>query len=363
MRDLTSLLAGEVRALSMPLLPPMGAGGQGRARVESRVGMAARASAYEKGLSNTAYRAASSGTQNLRVKITPARVKLTISDPLTDLLLPGRRIGGQRGIITELSDAARDRLVDRAATLEAEGRIPEAMLTLTAPANWEEIYLYDSDGVCVDGGPLFKAHMKAFKKRLERFLNKLGVHHWSALWFLEFQARGAPHVHLILFDCSLSHAVRRSLRGWCGSAWSSVVGNPSKKEKDKHRRAGTQVAKMKKKHFGYAKKYASKMEQKEVPEDFQRVGRFWGVWNYTSSAPIILDLDYSRFNEQETEQIFAFLVDVLGTVDPFSPQFALSRFKRAEKALCHKEKNLKSKLGFSVFGAPAAEIARTFFMA
>jgi hypothetical protein len=329
------------------------------AGLAARDQLLSRALARETGLSNTAYRAASAGTQNLRVKITPARVKLTISDPLTDLLLPEQRIGGQRGIIRELSDAARDRLADCAASLEAEGRIPEAMLTLTSPANWEEIYLYDSDGVSLEGGPIFKAHLKAFKKRLERFLNKIGVHHWSALWFLEFQARGAPHVHLILFDCVLSHAVRRSLRGWCGRAWSSIVGNPSKKEQAKHCRAGTQVARMKKKHFGYAKKYASKMEQKQVPEDFQRVGRFWGVWNYTSSAPLVLDLDYSRFNEEETEQIFAFLVDVLATVDQYSPRFASSRLKRAENALLHKEKSLKMKIGFSVYGSAAADTARS----
>lgn len=311
-----------------------------------------RAHQREAGLSNAAYRAASSGTQKLSIKVTPARIKVSLSDPLLDLLRPEQKTGAQRGIIRELSDASRDRLADKASTLQAEGHEAEVMLTLTAPANWEEVYLYDQDGVKVEGGPLFKSHMKAFKKRLERFLLKLGIPSWSALWFLEFQTRGAPHVHLILFGCTLPEPVRRSLRAWCGRAWSSVVGNPSKREQEKHRRAGTQVARMKKKHFGYAQKYATKTHQKEVPEEFERVGRFWGVWNYTSSAPIVLDVDYSRLNDPEAERIFSLLADVLATVDSYSPQFASSRLRRVENALLH---GLRHKVGFSVYGESAAQ--------
>jgi len=228
------------------------------------------------------------------------------------------------------------------------------MITLTSPANWEQVYVYDQDGVSLDGGRLFKAHLKAFRKRLERFLARLGISSWSALWFLEFQRRGAPHVHLLLFGCQLPEPVRRSLRGWCGRAWSSIVGNPDAVELGKHQRAGTQVARMKKKHFGYAKKYASKLEQKQVPADFRHVGRFWGCWNYSAPAPLVLDMDFSRLNADEAGWVRRLLAAVLGTVYPHSPSFVASRLNRMEAAL---GQGLKHKFGFTVFGAPAREAA------
>jgi hypothetical protein len=306
------------------------------------------------GLSNPAYWAASADTQFLRVKVTPARVKFTFSDPLAEHLTPLRAPGGRRGVISELSDASRDRLADRAATLDAEGHQAEVMATLTSPANWEQIYVCDGDGVSLDGGRIFKAHLKAFRKRLERFLAGLGISSWSVLWFLEFQKRGAPHVHLLLFGCSLSEAELRSLRSWCGLAWSSVVGNPDRVELGKHQRAGTQVARMKKKHFGYAKKYASKMEQKEVPDDFRHVGRFWGCWNYSPSQPVVLDVDYSRLNSEDAAWVRRLVSQVLGTVYSYSPDFVSSRLNKTENAV---RDGLKHKFGFTVFGALAAETA------
>lgn len=324
-------------------------------RQHARGKLASRAWQRDTGLSNPAYWAASTGTQFLRVKVTPARVKFTFSDPLAEHLTPLRAPGGRRGVIRELSDAARDRLADRAATLDAQGHEPEVMVTLTSPANWEQIYVCDQDGVSLDGGRIFKAQLKAFRKRLERFLARLGIASWSVLWFLEFQKRGAPHVHLLVFGCSMPEPVRRALRSWCGRAWSSVVGNPDPVELSKHQRAGTQVARMKKKHFGYAKKYASKMEQKEVPDDFRHVGRFWGCWNYSTPESVVLDVDYSRLNSDESAWVRRLVSQVLATVYPHSPEFVATRINKMENAV---RDGIKHKFGFTVFGASAAETAR-----
>lgn len=338
-------------------------------RVLARRRLGAEVAGHQTGLSNTAYLAAASGTQKIVVKITPARVKFTISDPLSGVgvYLGGVRgvepnsksPPGRRGVVREFSDGARDRLADRAAELQAMGKVPDVMLTLTSPANWEEIYLYDPEtGEVLEGGRLFKQHLDTFRKRLDRFLQKLGVHHWGALWFLEFQERGAPHVHLILFDCKLSGDQRRTVRSWLGRAWSSVVGNPSKFEKAKHAKAGTQVARMKKQHFGYAQKYASKMAQKCVPDGFGGVGRFWGVWNCKKSSSVMLELDYSRFDQQQRDFVHHLALVVLGTVYPHSPDFFSTRIKRVWDAL---EQGIRHKQGFSVYGAAASETALSVF--
>lgn len=313
-----------------------------------------RAWRRDTGLSNPAYLAASTGTQYLRVQVESARVKFTFSDPIAESLTPVDGVGGKRGEITCLSDAARERLANRAWALGAEGHEPEVMVTLTSPANWERVYICDEDGQPLGGGRLLKAHLQAFRKRLERFLKRHGITSWSALWFLEFQSRGAPHVHLMLFGCKLPERVRRSLRNWCGVAWSSVVGNPDRVELGKHRRAGTQVARMRCKHFGYAVKYATKTEQKEVPSYFRDVGRFWGCWNYSSPDPLVLDVDFSRLNPDEAGWVRRLLVAVVGTVYQHSPTFAASRLAKMERTLTG---GLARKFGFTVFGAAGREAA------
>lgn len=320
------------------------------AREARRSGLAARAFAWDTGLSNPAYLAATSGTQFLRVQVEPARVKFTFSDPVAEHLTPLRSPGGRRGVISELSDAARDRLANRAWALTAEGHEPEAMITLTSPANWRDVYAAEG----VSGGRLLKGHLVAFRKRLGRFLEAQGISSWSALWFVEFQRRGAPHVHLLLFGCKLPEPVRRALRGWCGRAWSSIVGNPDLVELGKHQRAGTQVARMKAKHFGYAVKYATKPEQKEVPDDFRDVGRFWGCWNYKGTAPVVLDVDYSRLNPEEAEWVRRLLVHALVTVYPSSPSFVATRLRKVQAAL---QDGLRHKFGLTVFGSPASSAA------
>jgi hypothetical protein len=327
-------------------------------RERRRSNLANRAWAWDTGLSNPAYLAAASGTQFLRVQIESARVKFTFSDPVAESLTPVDGVGGKRGEITCLSDAARERLANRAWALGAEGHEPEVMVTLTAPANWERVYICDEDGQPLGGGRLLKAHLAAFRKRLERFLKRHGVPSWSALWFLEFQRRGAPHVHLLLFGCKLPERVRRALRNWCGGAWSSIVGNPDRLELAKHRRAGTQVARMKCAHFGYAVKYAAKTEQKEVPHQFRDVGRFWGCWNYTSPEPVVLDFDYSRLNPDETGWVRRLLWAVIGTIHQHSPAFAMSRISKAEEAL---QSGLKYKFSFTVYGPPARAAALSLF--
>ena len=308
-----------------------------------------------RGLSNPAYRAAMSGTANLELIVTPSRSRFRLSDPISDVLTPQRMPTAPRGKISELSDGARSRLADRAVSLTEEGYTPDVMITLTSPANWEALYVATVDGESICGGRVFKEHLKAFRKRLERFFARHSLGKLSALWFLEFQKRGAPHVHLILFGATLPEPVRRSLRNWAGRAWSSIVGNPDAFELGKHRRAGTQVARMRAKHFGYAVKYATKTEQKTVPDEFEDVGRFWGVWNYDTPAPVVLSLDFNRLDAEEAALVRRIVGAALETVTGYSAAFVARQKAVLERCL---RDGLKCKIGFSVFGKASGEAAK-----
>ncbi len=109
-------------------------------------------------------------------------------------------------------------------------------------------------------GRRVKDDWRAFTERLRRlgyFMKE------SIIWFLEFQARGAPHFHFL--------ATGWIPKSFVAEAWADITeGNArscSRVEGLKHPEAAG----------AYAAKYAAKNEQKAVPLEYKDVGRFWGV--------------------------------------------------------------------------------------
>lgn len=159
----------------------------------------------------------------------------------------------KRGRITRLSDKAKGRLIH---TLRNVGGLTHK-LTLTYPGE------FPTDGAKV------KADLAAMNKRLAR----AGL---SGVWYLEWQKRGAPHFHLL---------TRGALpRAELSRAWYEVVGSSD----PRHLRAGTQI-----KALGdcenpesYAVKDAHKKAQKDVPEGYTDVGKFWGVFGGLVVMPV-----------------------------------------------------------------------------
>jgi len=88
----------------------------------------------------------------------------------------------------------------------------------------------------------------------------------SIFWFLEFQKRGAPHIHT--FHTGYIHWKTLARK------WAELFDSPqiektcSKIEKISSGRGGL---------ISYARKYAAKESQKAVPDGYENVGRFWGV--------------------------------------------------------------------------------------
>ena len=166
-----------------------------------------------------------------------------------------RNGGGTRKEIGEFSKGSRARLAFVASNTSVTFR---TMITLTYPAE------YPHDGRTV------KRDLRVFLAALRRYTGGCDY-----LWFLEFQRRGAPHVH-ILADCVLptKREHKKNFYKWVAFQWYKICGELD----PKHLYAGTRTEALRSARGGahYAVKYARKMEQKTVPADYRNVGRFWG---------------------------------------------------------------------------------------
>ncbi|MER3404407.1 MAG: hypothetical protein C4289_03915 [Chloroflexota bacterium] len=161
---------------------------------------------------------------------------------------------------------------------------------------------------------------------------------YRLLWWLEFQRRGAPHLHLMFYDTRELDIAE--VRAWAGPNWAGVVAGLRGKQAAaydprcpklaelirwaddmrefwpkaavdgmlkeavetmnldweifKHARAGTRVERMEKEHWGYAAKEfhgGAKIYQKRVPKSFQNIGRWWGYRNTKRTPKQFLSLE------------------------------------------------------------------------
>jgi hypothetical protein len=160
----------------------------------------------------------------------------------------------KRGEITTFSHGTSNRMARYLRECEADYKY---MHTLTYPS------VYPTDGREV------KYHLRRYCQELTRISKRLKRRNTSIFWFIEFQQRGAPHFHLLTTDF---YSYRR-----CAMLWYAIVGSNDLK----HLEAGVRVERIRKGKKGmisYARKYARKQEQKEVPADYQNIGRFYGVY-------------------------------------------------------------------------------------
>lgn len=202
---------------------------------------------------------------------------------------------GKRSEVCEFSRQSRERL----AFVSRETSVMfNSMLTLTY-------------------GKQFPRSGKQVKQHLNRFLT------WyrrycgcSYLWWLEFQERGAPHIHI----ASAKGDVKWYDRETFADKWAKSQGLTygiyysdleTKQEKNiyddvysfhSHRKAWENA----KKRDGpkrYILKYALKMRQKVVPPEFRDVGRFWGasrdVWRGVPEP------EYLQMDESDLRDILA----------------------------------------------------------
>ena len=169
-----------------------------------------------------------------------------------------KQSGGLRSRITRFSFQSRQRLISACRNREDFN----GFITLTYP---DETFADSATGGnYMTSGKVVKEHLRRFRQWLTR--RDIG-----GIWFLEFQRRGAPHFHLVTtkaLDAVQSSAASRY--------WAKLVGSQC----PHHAVMGVNAQVMRKRHAAgaYAAKYSCKDEQKTVPQNYQDVGRFWGMF-------------------------------------------------------------------------------------
>ena len=170
------------------------------------------------------------------------------------------------------------------------GRVP-GMVTLTYPGDWESVA---PDGASV------KHHMMLWRKRFQREWGEPARY----IWKLEFQRRGAPHIHLWMAPPYGVGRSGRTFRDWLSQEWADVVAHPDPEQRARHLLAGTAVDILNglracdpKRLAIYFTKHSSpnKLGNKEyqhiVPEAWRQPGRgpgrFWGVHGLQRSIAVV----------------------------------------------------------------------------
>lgn len=195
------------------------------------------------------------------------------------------RAPGMRGAITSWSRKSRANMCRKLAEYDynpmfADGRTP-AMVTFTYPDDWLTV---------APSGTAVKRHLRLWAKRFRTEWNETPRY----IWKMEFQMRGAPHLHLGMAFPAVTGKSGLPFRQWCSRAWADIVAHPDPGQRARHLNAGTAVdiiagvkGRDPKRLAIYFTKHAapnstsSKEYQHIVPEAWlepgKGPGRFWGV--------------------------------------------------------------------------------------
>ena len=211
-----------------------------------------------------------------------------------DPLLPGTPVRE----VVEWSPKSRSNMVRRLLTLDYHPLLEQgtiAMVTLTLPGDWETV---------APNGKAFKRLIRAWQRR---YLRAWGQPIWGA-WKLEFQRRGAPHLHIMTVPPpGLSEREGMPFREWLSWSWASVVDHPDPEQKRRHLLAGTAVdyreglrctdPQRVAIYFTKHGTMSNKEYQHIVPELWRGAGdgpgRFWGVWGL-SPVEFIVELTHDQ---------------------------------------------------------------------
>jgi hypothetical protein len=203
--------------------------------------------------------------------------------------------------ITEWSSQSRARMTSVLPSLDYEPMFASngvaAMVTLTLPGEgWEQLV----------------PDLKTFKKMLARF-QMLYKRAWGsmpvAVWKMEFQRRGAPHVHLFMVPptgIARGRGPARHFPNWLSVTWAKIVGAPEGSTMRKnHELAGTGIDYREGARFSDPRRiavyfskhgsFADKEYQNHMPEHWRQAilesrsggARFWGYWQLEKAVETV----------------------------------------------------------------------------
>lgn len=241
----------------------------------------------------------------------PATIEAVLSAPRWRQQLAR---SGPRGEVIEWTPGSRGRMIRRLAELDwspftTPGIMP-VFVTLTYPGDWLTV---------APEGRAVKRHLAALERRWRRA--------WPGCWYvwkLEFQRRGAPHLHLYAAvwpglrageTREVTQVRRRPAVGdglyfgpWLKAVWADIVAHPDPDERRRHERAGVRVdwgealratdPKRIAVYFTKHGQFAAKEYQHQVPVEWQAPGmgpgRFWGVVGLERVAVSVVVTDTER---------------------------------------------------------------------
>jgi len=201
----------------------------------------------------------------------------------------------KRGKIMGWSRKSRNRMQLRLGSLDwtplFEDGLEPAMVTLTMPGNWEELAPTPAE----------------FRRMVGRFRSAY-ADAWGSpstgVWKLEFQRRGAPHVHILMTPpAGVAQGMYPfEFRHWLSMAWARAVGAKGE-DRLKHEKAGTGVdyvgeayrnPRLIAKYFGKHGTFNAKEYQNQMPMlwldaiDRGESGiQFWGVWGLKKAVGVL----------------------------------------------------------------------------
>ncbi|GMA97195.1 hypothetical protein GCM10025881_40190 [Pseudolysinimonas kribbensis] len=223
-----------------------------------------------------------------------------------------------RGRVTEWSERSRNRMTVTLESLDYEPMFSDpgrraAMVTLTLP------------GVGDDGDPDYweslVPDLPTFKKMVDRFVRAYAVtwgEHLRGVWKMEFQRRGAPHLHILMAPPARgerrSVRVRREGRGvtipnqsfvkWAGYRWADIVGATGQARRD-HEARGVDLSEREVERYAdprrigtyFAKhgSFTAKDYQNDMPAHWRAKilagesggGNFWGYWGLEKAVETV----------------------------------------------------------------------------
>lgn len=178
--------------------------------------------------------------------------------------VPARTAKHERGRIQNFSIRSRSRLMQKIAQLKRHN-LP-LFVTLTYPEDYPNDY------------KTYKYHLHHFFIALRRRWERAGI-----VWKLEYQQRGAPHFHLLMWG------VEHNFRDDVARLWCKIVDSDDENHLKWHLgqlgNGNTHCVQEIRSWHGvrsYAAKYMAKLDERD-----DQCGRFWGVRGLVPFSPLL----------------------------------------------------------------------------
>lgn len=164
----------------------------------------------------------------------------------------------KRGRVVTFSRQSRSRCLEKMASVDARLAPDWAFVGLTYHDTWP------SEREC-------KGHLNRLRTAFYRRWGFMPV-----LWRLEWQARGAPHFHLLI-AATLDDECFQLMRLWMATTWNDIAAPGDAQHFAVHlRREAFQRVRSHRGAMSYVSKYCAKLDEGAHDD----AGRRWGVWRW-----------------------------------------------------------------------------------